>query len=192
MTAVAARRPLGANRPATQAALGTIFALATIAAVPSRAWASEPAGLPRFGLMLDAGIPDGANASFVYRPSAALRLHAGGSYNLVNPGIRAGASWSLFSRFIAPTLVVEGGRSFRGDPRTVAEVPVQEISYDYVSAHGGLEVGMRRATFYLHAGRTYVRSVLDPEDTDAVRFPEDIRASGWIVSARVGLIVYLF
>src|SRR6185436_7926376 len=46
-------------------------------------------GYRRFGVMADAGAPDGATASLVLRPIRMVRLHVGGSYNMISPGVRA-------------------------------------------------------------------------------------------------------
>jgi hypothetical protein len=45
-----------------------------------------PKALPRFGVMADAGVPDGANASLVVRPFAWVRAHGGGGTNMIWTG----------------------------------------------------------------------------------------------------------
>src|SRR5438105_2350281 len=79
-----------------------VAAAALLWGLPARAQVGEslstpaavitPKRLPLVGVMMDAGAPDGANASLVFRPLSWLRAHGGGGYNMISKGIRAGAT----------------------------------------------------------------------------------------------------
>jgi hypothetical protein len=163
------------------------------------------AGADELGVMVDAGFPDGANASLVYRPWSFLRVHAGGGTNLVSPGVRTGLSliWSGLSGS------AEYGHYFPGDANGLwrdisghpdAEVPaLREVGYDYANFRLGYELGPRWLTFYLQAGMSFMTGQvkqLGPTLTTAassegttVTFGSDPTISIWSVSARTGFIV---
>jgi len=178
-----------------------------LVALLGSALSARAEGVRRFGLMIDAGVPDGANASLVFRPLGWLRVHAGGGTNLVSPGIRAGVSILPLS-FIS--LNVDGGHYFNGDANKLArtisgdptiDVPaLRDISYDYANFHVGLELGGSVMQFYIHGGMSYLagsvknlgptlNQSLDSEGM--VTVSEDPRIRAWAVSARVGLIFYI-
>jgi len=157
--------------------------------------------------MLDAGVPDGATASIVYRPWSFLRLAAGGGTNLISPGFRTGLSLVLPGGI---TGSVEYGHYFQGDANGIwrsisghpdAEVPaLRQVGYDYANFHLGLEFGPSWLTFYFHGGMSYLTGQvkeLGPTLTTAassegttVTFASDPTISVWTVSARLGFIVY--
>ncbi len=165
-----------------------------------------PAGAHDLGVMLDAGIPDGANASIVYRPLSFVRLHAGGGTNLVSPGFRTGVSLLLgpFSGSAEYGHYFDGDanglwRSLSGHPD--AEVPsLRQVGYDYANFRLGLELGPSWMTFYLHAGMSYMTGPVKElgatltkaasSDGTTVTLASDPTLSVWSVSARAGLIVY--
>ena len=60
--------------------------------------------LPLLGLMLGAGVPDGASASAVVRPFSWVRGEAGLSYNMISKGVRAGVSLLPFGSGPSATL----------------------------------------------------------------------------------------
>jgi hypothetical protein len=163
--------------------------------------------LPRFGVMLDAGLPDGATASVVVRPWRPLRISAGGSYNMVSTGYRAGLSLVPFNTWFTPTLSVDYGHYKDGDANPLARkisgdstfdsTILDRIGYDYVDAHVGLEFGKKWFTFYIHAGATRVTgavhgldSATSSSDMTSVSFGKDPTVTLTSVSARVGFIVY--
>ena len=80
------------------AAASALFPLSAFAGEVSQTLSAQPPSreiprpLPRLGLMVDAGLPDGANAALVFRPFRWLRAHGGGGYNMVSPGVPAQAS----------------------------------------------------------------------------------------------------
>jgi hypothetical protein len=171
---------------------------------PTGVTAALDRGHRRFGVMADAGVPDGANASLVLRPIRMLRLHAGAGYNMISTGYRAGASFVPLGTWVAPTLNVDIGRYAEGDAnpiaRTVSGDPtfsspmLDKVGYDYLNAHVGLELGRDWATFYVHAGMSRVsgqiRGLEEAAEGD-VTISEDPNVTMWAPSARIGLIVYV-
>ena len=166
--------------------------------------ASVDRGHRRFGLMVDAGAPDGGNASLVVRPIRAVRIHAGGGHNLVSTGVRAGVTLVPLSWWLSPTVTFDAGRYFEGDANPIARrvmgdptysSPLLErVAYDYLYAHVGVEMGRRWATFYIHAGMSRVsgqiHGVAEAAGED-VTISEDPDLTVWTPSARIGLIVYV-
>ncbi len=75
---------------------------------------------------------------------------------------------------------------------------LREVSYDYVNLHVGIELGPPKYKFYIHGGTSYVTgSIKNAAETvnqavgsDATTFSQDPRLEGWVVSARMGFIVY--
>ncbi|HVX96978.1 MAG TPA: hypothetical protein VHK47_18830 [Polyangia bacterium] len=131
---------------------------------------AAPSGpsLPWFGIMADAGIPDGMQGSIVLRPVKALRASIGGGYNMVSKGVRVGLTLLPFGR--GPSAAIEAGRFFEGNANTAAArvfgpgvatsafgPSLERIGYDFVNAHLGLDFGWRRVTFYVHGGMSYVK-----------------------------------
>ncbi|MEO1336600.1 MAG: hypothetical protein AAFV29_13200 [Myxococcota bacterium] len=158
----------------------------------------EPS-LPWLGLVFDVGVPDGMNLGLVVRPLSVLRVHAGGAFNLANFGLRAGVAYVPFNFWIVPTVVVEGGHFFEASPRDIvsslASVDVdyvpESLSYTYANAHLGLELGGDRFTFFLRGGYSYLAASLRPPSDDEIRFEDNVSVTGWLPSAKLGLIVYL-
>lgn len=131
---------------------------------------AAPSGpsLPWFGIMADAGIPDGMQASIVLRPVKALRASVGGGYNMVSKGVRVGLTLLPFGR--GPSAAIEAGRFFEGNANNAAAKvfgpgvatsafgpSLERIGYDFVNAHVGLDFGWKRVTFYVHGGMSYVK-----------------------------------
>jgi hypothetical protein len=158
---------------------------------------------PRFGVMADVGVPDGANAAVVVRPIRAIRLHGGVSHNYVSSGVRGGITLAPFGSAIQPILAADYGRFFKGDANPLARMisgdptfqndALSEVGYDYVNLHGGLEFGRKWFTFYLHAGMSRVTSDLKglSSQSASVTFSQDPRLNMWTPSARLGFVFYL-
>jgi hypothetical protein len=135
--------------------------------------AEQPArapDLPRFGLAVDAGAPEGVSAAAVWRPVAAFRLWGGPSWNYVAFGVNAGATIAPFRWAVAPTLTAEAGRYFEADLTWLATrsggVPVElapllrRVAYDYASLQLGLELGSQRGlSFSIRAGVSWLSAV---------------------------------
>jgi hypothetical protein len=188
-----------------------VLVAACLLAAPPAAGADSPLGLAsssgsrRFGLMLDAGVPDGANASLVLRPWRAVRFHAGGSYNLVSPGIRAGVSLIPLDFWISPTLTIDGGHYFEGNANetiqrlsgdtSFSNAMLDRVGYDYANARLGIELGRKWMTFYIHGGVSRILGTVHNIDSaidsqTPVTVSNDVPVRIWTVSARLGLIVY--
>ena len=158
----------------------------------------------RLGLMLAAGVPDGANGALVYRPWSFLRIHAGGGHNLMAPGVRMGID--LLPLGAGITLSADAGHYFNGDVNSLMRLvtgdkgmsvdALTKVGYAYANFHLGFEVGQKYATFYLRGGVSYVNGVVrDPGSSKIdpytdITFNGDPRIKAWTPSARAGLIVY--
>jgi hypothetical protein len=172
---------------------------------------AKPASLPVIGVMTDAGLPDGLTASLVVRPAGWLRLHGGGSYNMISPGIRAGLTLVPFGW--GPSLSVEGGHYFDGDANNLvrrfagsgyqSSAALERVGYDYANAHLGLDFGARRVTFYIHGGMSYIRATVHQLDDvvqtqtassagTQVSIKQDPVIRAFTPSVKLGLIVYLW
>ncbi len=122
----------------------------------------------RWGLDLEGGVPEGLQASAVFRPAAEIRLFAGPAWNYIGWGIQGGAMLIPWQLGVSPFLSVEGGRYFSADASFLARssssgVPqeleplLKHVSYDYAAAHVGIEVGARDGfAVSLRAGLAYV------------------------------------
>jgi hypothetical protein len=185
----------------TKRNLGFVLAAAIVASA-SAAQADDR----RYGLSLDAGVPDGANGSLVFRPWSFARLHIGGGHNYIAPGIRMGVTLVPWGTGISAS--VDGGHYFRGDANPLARMlsgdasvdvaSLRDLGYDYANFHVGYEWGREWAQVYLHAGMSYVKGVMknanetfaDVDDYTDVMFRGDPKVSMWTPSVRLGLIVY--
>ncbi|MCG8417527.1 MAG: hypothetical protein MJE77_06230 [Proteobacteria bacterium] len=197
-----------------KAVLLSVLAAATLT-VASPAHAQER----HFGIMIDGGLPDGANASLIFRPISNIRLHAGGNYNAISAGFRAGLTVA-FDWLVSPSLTVEGGWFLPGDANSLIQrlsgdpewsmSALEQFRYNYANAHLGLELSTWRLTLYLHAGASMVRTsfndvsfalegVSDQSDaqdtsngfTPTVEFRTAPRLRMFIPSAQIGLVFYL-
>ena len=194
--------------PAQDSAAETVVATAPAPPAPRK--------LPSLGLMTDAGIPDGMQASLVLRPWKALRLSAGGGYNMIGKGVRVSATLLPFGR--GPSGTLEAGHYFEGNasaaavkffgPGVVSSAfgpTLERIGYDFVNAQVGLDFGYKRVTFYIHGGMSYVHAQVHHVDTlinsspsingqDAsgtqYSVPQGVNVKAIGPSGKVGLIVY--
>jgi len=158
---------------------------------------------PRLGLMADLGAPDGANASIVYRPVRAIRMHGGVGHNYVSRGVRGGITLVPFATSVTPTVSFDYGRYFEGDANPLARMIsgdpmfssslLDSVGYDYANVHAGVEVGRKWVTFYVHAGMSRITSDLKnlSSESSTVTFSDDPTLTMWTVSARLGFIFYL-
>ncbi|HXI60306.1 MAG TPA: hypothetical protein VNO55_29780 [Polyangia bacterium] len=203
-----------------QAAAQQVAPAPTTSTAPAEelAVSAEPGAtpaLPMFGLMMDAGLPDGMNGSLIIRPTRWLRTHVGGSYNMISSGVRAGVALLPFGS--GPSLTLEGGHYFDGNANGVAKkfagpsfkdnALLERIGYDYANAHLGIDFGSQRVTFYIHGGMSFIRATVHNVDTvvqqqagssglggsdTTVSIKQDPVIKAWTPSAKLGLIVYLW
>ena len=135
-----------------------------------------------WGVLLDAGIPDGIGLSAIFRPMTWLRLGAGGTYNAVSFGVRGGVSVVPFYFPFSPSLNLEVGHFFAGDITPIIQqafctdindpstcsvtVPtdnpiLRQVAYDYANGHLGFEFGMPKTfVFFLRVGLSYIQTEL--------------------------------
>jgi len=200
-------------------AASALFPLSASAGEVSQTLSAQPTSreiprpLPRLGLMVDAGLPDGANAALVFRPFRWLRAHGGGGYNMVSPGVRAGVTLIPFGS--GPSATLEAGHYFEGNANGVVQkfagqsfqnALLDRVGYDYANAHLGLDFGSKRVTFYIHGGMSYLRanihnvqSVIESQaaaqgadGSTEISIKQDPIVRAWFPSAKLGLIVYLW
>jgi hypothetical protein len=210
-------RPTARQLPVLAAAAVISWALpasAQIAESVSSVSATAPPKRPAlFGVMLDAGLPDGANASLVLRPYSWLRAHGGGGTNAIGAGVRAGVTLMPFGS--GPSATLEAGHYFDGNANglarrfagsTFSSALLERVGYDYANAHLGLDFGSERVTFYIHGGMSYIRAQIHNFDSIVASTASDNGSNGateisitkdptiqaWIPSAKLGLIVYLW
>ena len=131
-----------------------------------RSWYSLYPG-NHFGLLVDAGVPGGVGLSGMFRPWSFLRLEAGANWDYLSFGLRGGVTVIPFEWGITPTLHFEGGHYFPADASRFstdrgAQIVLQRVPADYLSASLGLELGsQQRFVFFLRMGLSWIWSEAD-------------------------------
>jgi hypothetical protein len=166
----------------------------------------------KYGVMLDVGAPDGIMTSFVFRPLAQARVHAGLGYNGVSAGLRMGGEYLPFGW--GPSLGFAYGHYFEGDANGLvgaiagdvddAEELLKSIGYDYLTLRVGMEFGGDRFTFFMRGGVSWVHmtihhldSLLEQDDdgvangTTSIRITEDPVLNAFAPTLNLGFIVQL-
>ena len=188
--------------------MNAIIRISSVAIPLLLAATAASADTRRFGVMVDAGVPDGANGSIVYRPWSFLRLHAGAGTNFAAPGVRGGLALMPFGAGYGLSLNAEAGRAFSGDAQPLARMitgddslevaALRDLSYDYANLRLGFEAGTDPVTFYIQGGMSYIRgsvknaaeTLTSLGETTTFSFESDPKVRMWTPSVRVGLIVY--
>jgi hypothetical protein len=124
------------------------------------------ARLPKLGLRIGAGFPDGVTADVVYRPLPYLRLQAGPAWNYLAFGLQAGVAVTPFRWAVSPVLEASYGHFFGADLNKVFKnVPTEvqplmkDFGYDYFNGLVGIEFGSPRGlTFSVGLGLSYLWS----------------------------------
>jgi hypothetical protein len=161
---------------------------------------------PSWGLLVSGGFPEGLAASVVWRPRSEIRLYAGPMWNYVGWGAQGGVTIIPWHTGISPFLSLEGGRYFQADASFLADnasgVPAEvkplltHVSYDYASAHLGIEIGTRDGfALVVEAGLSYLSlrangtstTQVDVSGTTATVAFTDPQLRGTMPSVRVGL-----
>jgi len=139
----------------------------TTPAAELRRRTQDPERLAPFGLMLDAGVPEGAGLSVSFRPRREVRLHLGGTHNGIRAGARAGLTLLPTRGWLKPALTLELGHAQPADARclerrladrTLLPSPsFERVGYSYASALVGFEVDMPgRFTFFVRSGLSFL------------------------------------
>lgn len=150
------------------------------------------AAIALFGLMLDAGAPDGVQAALVVRPWSWLRIEAGGGYNLVSPGARGAITLIPIDTVLRPTLTVEAGRYFGGDLSKVNMIVAlgdskeTRVAYDWGSALLGIELDWGGGAFFIQGGVTKVLAKMTVPDVIEV-----MHANMLAPTAKLGFISWI-
>jgi len=140
------------------------------AVTPEHATRHDEAGV--LGLLIDAGVPEGAIGAIAWRPVPWLRLSGGGGTNTVSGGIRGGLSLIPFE--VGPSLTVSGGHYFEGDASgTVSALGgngsstpevFRHFGYDFLTLQGGVEFGRDHLTLFFHGGVSWIHTTLHDVD----------------------------
>jgi hypothetical protein len=169
---------------------------------------SDPERLAPFGLMLDAGVPEGAGLSVSFRPRREVRLHLGATHNGLRCGARAGLTLLPLRGWMTPALTLELGHaqpaSARSLERRLADrtlpptASFERVGYTYASALLGFEVeAPGNLTFFIRGGFSVMELYgpgmqdLDEPFRDALA-PEEVKP--WKVrstrpTAKLGLLL---
>jgi hypothetical protein len=170
--------------------------------------AADSSKKPRmFGAMLDLGVPDGTNLSFVFRPISIARVHAGLGYNGVSPGLRIGGEYLPLGW--GPSIGMALGHYFEGDANGLAGMfgdpgdgskLLEHVGYSYFALRAGMEFGGDRFTFFGRGGVTWLRSTIheldsfiqtDEDSNMTVSVKKDPVLSAFVPTIQLGMIVQL-
>jgi hypothetical protein len=196
--AVAPAAPEGPAQPQAQAQAQT--QVEAPVAAPAAARGSD---FTRWGVSLDAGLPDALGVSVLFRPLPFLRLHGGMATNTIGFAARAGAGVAFYFP-ITPTLDVDVGHYFPADyaaglaSRGVAvpapfDVLVRGAGYTWASAMAGLELGWQRHfSLFVRAGVSYLQTSvpLASAANDPTLTASDTVIRATLPSAKVGFLIY--
>jgi hypothetical protein len=169
----------------------------------------DPERLAPFGLLLDAGIPEGSGLSAAFRPSRHLRLHLGATHNGLRLGGRAGLTLLPRRGRYTPSASLEVGHALGGDAKGLArrmadsaQPPIhsmERVGYSYASTHLGFEFGEpRHYMFFLRGGVSWVQLEVPSVEELEEPFLENLGDAGakgrrflyMMPSAKLGLVVY--
>jgi hypothetical protein len=205
--------PTEATPPPTTAPVAAPVAPVAATPPPDEAVPAPPppppseAPLPRFGLRLGAGVPDGATADFVYRPQRWLRLQAGPAWNYLAWGFQGGVAITPIRWAISPVVEVRYGHFFGVDLNQKfksidpeLKPLVSDVGYDYVNGQLAFEFGSPRGfTFSLgiglcwfwtsiHGTATTVQNAGTPDEVTVTVTDPSLKAM--LPSLRLGMLYY--
>ncbi len=180
----------------------TLLVLLAPPAVESAADAGAREDRPRFGFVVDVGLPDGAAVGVQIKAAPDFKLELAGLTNGVGFGVRAGAGVfvlpKLFRTF-RPVVSADVGSLFQGDASWLPGVDpavkaaLAQVSYFFCSAAAGFELGSPNVAFVFKLGVAYVAGKLPsltvPLPNSGALVATGIVVSGLIPSAKVGLSV---
>lgn len=166
---------------------------------PLEPWVEdEPrGGFARFGLMVEAGFPQGLTAGLTFRPLGFVRVWAGPSWDYAGWGVNGGVMLAPFRSGLAPTLSLEAGRFFDADLSAAAgefaEISaemkplLEQVRLEYVAAHVGLEIGSRQFAVSLRAGLARMRITARGRGGSDEFFVSDPRIVATVPTLKLGL-----
>ncbi len=159
------------------------------------------------GLELDAGVPDGASATLLYRPWRYVRLGGGLLYDYVGYGVRGGVSVLPYFP-IAPSLTLEVGHYFEADASAKVarfvhvddslKPMLKHIGYTFANAQLGLEIGHPDwFVFFVRAGISRVwLNVHDAQQalssSSSLKTLDDPSIRLGIPNAKVGFMIFFY
>jgi len=158
-----------------------------------------------WGLLIDAGFPEGASVSGVYRPVPSVRFWAGPAWNYVGFGVQGGIAVAPWRWALTPVLSAEAGRYFGADVSFIANgdgVPsdlkplLDKMAYTYAALHTGIEIGSQNAfAFSLRVGLAYVSlatkgSITTTDSGGGSATFTDPRVRGTLPSVKLGVHVW--
>jgi hypothetical protein len=125
-----------------------------------------PPWVTRFGVMLDAGAPEGVGASALMQPTRWARVYGGPTRNTLGYGVRGGTTLIPFQLLVSPILDLDIGHYFnadyaklltqlRGQPSTPA-TRIHDVDYNQFTGRFGLEFSpWRPVTLFGGVGVSY-------------------------------------
>jgi hypothetical protein len=207
---IASAAPAEHTSPPLVAAAAPVLLPTTGPAAPLEApRPAAPVGRRRhiIGLELDAGVPDGASATLLYRPWSYVRFGGGLLYDYVGYGVRGGVSVLPYFP-IAPSLTLEVGHYFEADAseKVARFVDVDDdlkpmlkrVGYTFANAQLGLEIGHPDwFVFFVRAGISRVwLSVHDVQQglssSSNLRTLDDPSIRLGIPNAKVGFMIFFY
>jgi hypothetical protein len=201
-----AATPAVAGSPAPAAALSPAASPSAVAAVPGAPPPRPPAraaGPSQWGVLLEAGLPEGATLSAAYRPVPSLRLFAGPAWNYVGFGVQGGIAIAPWHLAATPVVTVEAGRYFGADVSFVTKggqgIPpemaplLKDMTYTYAAIHAGIELGSQNGfSFAIDVGLGYIAletkgTVTKSEASGSTVTFKDPRLSATLPSLKLGV-----
>jgi hypothetical protein len=161
---------------------------------------TRPRGPSQWGVLADAGLPQGVTLSAAYRPVPSLRIFAGPAWSLAF-GLQGGVSFAPWHFAVTPVLTAEAGRYFGANASFLARggVPpelstlMKDMTYTYGAIHAGIEFGSQNGfSFALDLGLGYVAletkgSVTKTDSSGSTVTFTDPRFRGTLPSLKLGL-----
>jgi hypothetical protein len=164
---------------------------------------ARSSGPSQWGVLLGAGLPQGATLSAAYRPVPSLRLFAGPAWNYVGFGVQGGIAVAPWHLAATPVITVEAGRYFGADVSFITKggqgIPTElssllkDMTYTYAAVHAGIELGSQNGlSFAVDVGLGYIAlegkgTVTKTDASGSTVTFKDPRVSATLPSLRLGL-----
>lgn len=125
------------------------------------------------GALVDVGFPGGVMGGVAARPWPWLRVEGALGTNAVSMGLRGGVALRAPTT-VSPSLALEFGHYFEGNANGIARTVAgsdyertrmaEQVGYDFVNLHAGFEIGLDRATLFVHGGMSHMTARLHNVD----------------------------